>query len=388
MSWKTLKNGENTSVFIIDCLFYGFTQQNIKKFLDLDFTFKKLLKLNEILYFDIEEYNQFIVLLTKKTSTLKLNKLYLKYDALLKRLNIKLKTLLKSNLKTKSTPVLDKLFIELIDDYKDIIFYYFILIIHSEYLKSELSNQLKITLKKGNDEMIEDHIACIYNNLSTYQEKQKKELLSIAFDFSKDSRLVKQITKKTEQLVEQIKKFRKIYTRIKNHSQQYCWINTDINKYGTYDVLEVVKQLKSLAAENPNAQLLSMKEFLVKNKNDYNAIIKSFKNSKNVLRLIKNLEELENKKNNTIAQFLQFQYNINLFFDEIAARHGLTYREMISLTYREIVGFIKLNLLNKDILRNRENEYAVIIEENKLKVLTGYNVQKLKESLTNEDFAF
>src|SRR3989338_9950402 len=153
MSWKTLKNGENTSVFIIDCLFYGFTQQNIKKFLDLDFTFKKLLKLNEILYFDIEEYNQFIVLLTKKTSTLKLNKLYLKYDALLKRLNIKLKTLLKTNLKTKSTPVLDKLFIELIDDYKDIIFYYFILIIHSEYLKSELSNQLKITLKKGNDEM-------------------------------------------------------------------------------------------------------------------------------------------------------------------------------------------------------------------------------------------
>ncbi|MBI5392624.1 hypothetical protein HZA96_02030 [Candidatus Woesearchaeota archaeon] len=388
MSWKTVKHGENVPVFIVDTLYYSFTQQNIKKQLDIDFTFKRLLKLNEVLYFDTDEYNQFIALFALKLSTTKLNKCYLKYDTLLKKLNNKLKNLLRGNIKTKSTIVLDKLFIEIMDDYKDLLFYCFVLYIHSEQLTNDLVIQLKNHLKKNKEDLTYAYVACIYKNVPSYQEKQKKELLAIALDLSKDARLMKQITKKSEQFIEQIKKFRKIYAKIKTHLQQYSWINTDIGKYGTYDISEVVKQLKLLVVDNPNAQLISLKEGSLKNKNEYNTLIKNLKSSKNILKIIKNAEEFEDKKNSALMQLLQLQYSLKIFLEEIGARHELTFNELISLTYREIIGLIKLNLLNKDILRNRENEYAIIVEENKLKVLTAYNVQKLKESLTNEDFVF
>ncbi len=389
MSWRSIKFGEHLPVFTVDCLWQSFSQQQMKQVIENEFRFKKMLKLNGLLYLDSEEYNKLKDILKEQINDGTTKKIMNNYSEKIKRLLIKKKSLTNANIKTKSTPYLDQLFIDTIEEYISILSYFYILQMNDEVYRLELKKALEkeLTKKKKQELNLVHSIEIIKQQINNPIYKEKKQLLTIAELITKDERLVKLFLKKEDQIIEQIKRFRKIYTLIKKHNTQYCWINTNVSHSKEYDFDQIIKALKEILLENPQKKSELLKQETELHKKEYNEIKNYFKASKNIIKMIKEFEIFEDKKIQLQQMYYQLQYYLRLFLEEIAKRHNLTYHELTYLTYREILGSIKLNLLNKDIIKNRENDHAIIIEEgNKLKILTGFNILKLKESLNNDDF--
>lgn len=163
---------------------------------------------------------------------------------------------------------------------------------------------------------------------------------------------------------------------ITEHVKEYEWLNARYGEETSYTVQEAQKKLETIHKD----------EFLT-----------HWEQEKNITRkAISYAKELLGKEQEVFVDFMQFivYYRTQrtdimnkagyLFIPQlkrIASEVGLTYKELLHVTYEEL---ISNNLPSKEIIDQRMKDFAMVLEDNTIKCVIGDECEQIRQHLKSE----
>ncbi|MBI3032598.1 hypothetical protein HYY69_03925 [Candidatus Woesearchaeota archaeon] len=383
MPWKkTITRGDHP-VLLVDAIVSGMSEYALRKLLNLEFGFKRYKRVSGASFLDEEEFN---VLVSKFKEKIALDKHYLSelsnnYVKTAKHLVAKAKTFHGLTTKGKSSDQVNQAFIEFMEEYNQSTFFFYVPLFLEVILESEINEELSKHLKKRRKDLSVDHVLkqLTFPMKESLRKKHELDILAIAKQISENDVLKKEFTKRNELIIASLKRYRKLQSLIKQHKEEYAWINTYLFQVKEYSFDEIVKEIKDALKENPSQRLAEHKMNMSKQLQEYNLLVKALKISPSLLEKIKLVQEWNYLRSYRVDLYAMIHYYVYPLFQAVAVNLGLTYDELLQLTYKEIVGIMKFGLLNRQVLESRKEGHGWLMDEGKIKICTGFKLDEIKE---------
>lgn len=241
-----------------------------------------------------------------------------------------------------------------------------------------------IILNKFYPDLLTEIIAKkIPNNL----EKQNKVLkILFSLDKASDTRQEKKSILEITGLAEKHDlKSEKMQKMIKVHCENFGHLGFYYYWGNLFTKTDIIKRLIVLMKKNLGKDLADLKEQeLVKAKTQ--KIIKELNLDKNTQLIIKTIKDWGYAANHFDETYDYLVCKMNSFLKEICKRSGITWNQLASMRYEEIILSLEKGKVNpkfKKELTDRYHNHALIFANDRIKVLTG---KKLKEYYKKEKF--
>ncbi len=383
MPWKkTITRGEHP-VLLVDALVTGMSEYALRKLLNLDFGIKKYKRVSGASFLDEEEFNVLVAKLKEKISQDKnyLSELAANYLKTAKHLVAKAKGLPNFASKGKSSQQVNQLFIEFMEEYNQSTFFFYVPLFLEAILEDEVKEALIQHFKKRRKDISVDHVLkqLTIPVKESLRKKNELDVLLIAKQISENEQLKKVFTKRTDLILTSLKKYRKLQGLIKKHMDEYAWINTYLFQVRDTSFDDLIKEIKDALRDDPSKKLLDIKTQRAKQTQEGNNLIQELKIPPQIINKIKLIQEWNYLRSYRVDLYSMIHYYAHPLFQAVAVNLGLTYEELLQLTYKEIVGIMKFGLLNRDVLASRKEGHGWLMEDGKIKVCTGFRLEEIKE---------
>lgn len=245
--------------------------------------------------------------------------------------------------------------------------------IMTEILQKELKDRFKFGA-------IEEIVIPIKDN---FVAQEIRDILKITVEIQKNQKLETVVLRgPVVKAKSTLLKHKKISLMINRHIKKYGWLPTmsyigELMSFGS-----VLDRLKTLIKEDCKKKLENTR---LRKKNDeekLKKLIKKFGISGDLLKLIKVVRQFLHLRFYRIDVFFVAHYQMIPFYREMAKRLGISYGEILYLNYKEILeGLDKGLIINKKEIKRRQQQYAFVLVNGRLKVYSG----KAVDSLLKED---
>jgi phosphohistidine swiveling domain-containing protein len=251
---------------------------------------------------------------------------------------------------------------------------------HPFYFEYSIKKILKEKIKGLKDE----DLAMIFSPSKRLTAGEEKiEILKISLEISKNKKLKKLFlemgmrkvlkekywTKKINHLKEKFSFLGKTFFAGEPLSLEYYF--NQIKEFLMMDKKEIEKRLKEIKEAGKRIR---------KKKKE---ILKKYRiKDKRILNLIKIAEEVSFYRNWRLEITNKSIFLSLSLFNEIARRLGITYKDLVQLTFEEILSSLKKGKISKKLKTQidfRKKGFGVFMVKNKLKILTERNLEKLKK---------
>jgi phosphoenolpyruvate synthase/pyruvate phosphate dikinase len=216
-------------------------------------------------------------------------------------------------------------------------------------------------------------------------EEEKIKILNFALEISKNRKFKKLFLKndikeilKNHYLAEKIKSLKEKYSFLgkmffsgEPFSLEYYFDQiSDCLKMGEKDIKTKLKETKEARKQNTKKKKEIIRKYNVKDKK--------------ILGLIKLASEISFYRNWRLEIANKSIFFVLPLLNEIAKRLKITYQDLIQLTPKEIICCLKEGMISKkfkNLIASRKKGFAVIEVKNKVKILTGKDLEKIKNKL-------
>jgi phosphohistidine swiveling domain-containing protein len=190
------------------------------------------------------------------------------------------------------------------------------------------------------------------------------------FTFQAKEELIKLALK-----IKNVKNIPKFKKQIQNYQNKFRFIKSWIYIYHPYTKEEIIREIKNLLKRGPRKELENLKIRDDLAKKNYQTAIREIKPDKEITNLINLLSEYCFWHTHKMEMITQINYELYPLFKEIGKRYGLSYDEVIELTPEEIEN----GKFDKKEITKRKKANGVLIENERLTIVTGKDIEKLKE---------
>ncbi|HUW21332.1 MAG TPA: PEP-utilizing enzyme [Candidatus Bathyarchaeia archaeon] len=165
--------------------------------------------------------------------------------------------------------------------------------------------------------------------------------------------------------------------KIKAYLKRFAWMSSIayLGKFQTKE--EVLKKAENLIKENPEKRLKETKRIKEETRESYQEAFKQIEESPRLTDLIDLGREFIYLQTYRLDVFFLAHYHVYPLLKTIAQRLGLQGKELVYFTGDEIIDLLRAkSKVNKEEVKNRMTNYALIEENGKYTLLSGKRVKK------------
>lgn len=237
------------------------------------------------------------------------------------------------------------------------------------------------------DGVLKNEITKLFDDELEIKEKDKQDILLSKLVIPKKKSF---FVEETESLLNMALKLQRnpkagINEDIKKHLDKFAWTSSISYLGDFHEEQDIKRRVKELVKENPEERIKEQKLIRKKTQTDFKESYKKIEKSKKTLNLIDFAREFIYLLTYRLDVFFVAHYYIFPLFKEIGIRFGFSVDNLVYLTGDEIKGLldgskeIKINEI-----KNRKKNYALILEDGKWQLLSGFKVKKVKQHTVKE----
>jgi phosphohistidine swiveling domain-containing protein len=174
------------------------------------------------------------------------------------------------------------------------------------------------------------------------------------------------------------------------HARKYCWLPCYVEDIPPFDGAHFLEEAKKMAADFDAArELETMSGKVFEARERFRELKRELGNNQRLLYLVEAMNEISWFRDERDQYRRMFYFYGSSLFKEIAARAGLSLRDVCMLSFQEIQDFLlHKKILSRKELAERRKGYAVVFEAGELRVLTGVAQEKLREQILGKEKEF
>lgn len=245
-----------------------------------------------------------------------------------------------------------------------------------------LTNELMSQLYKISNNVEDDFINLATLTQETYITERQKKSLNIASEIYRNKGLRQIFAKKRAQ---EIKKLlpTSLEQRIKRVYKQYKWMGTQFLLGKMLEIEDFIEEVKFMVEKNPIKALRRLDIERTHAIKEFHKTVKRLKIKGYLLRLVQELKKASFQRTEELKYSITGEYYFILFLKEVAKRLGLTFGQIIYMTSEEIESYLKLKKRVrqplKKVISSRRKEYALLLLNGKRYVLTGKEINQIRD---------
>lgn len=172
---------------------------------------------------------------------------------------------------------------------------------------------------------------------------------------------------------------------IKEYLEKYAWM-TSIAYLGKFQTKQgAVKKINELLKENLKKRLINIDRIKKETSENYQEAFNQIKKSQRLVELIKLAQEFIYLQTYRFDIFSLAHFYTHPLLERIGKRFNLKVEELVYLTGNEVIDLLKGKIrVNKEEIKNRIDNFALILQNNKYILLSGSQVKKAIQKVIKE----
>jgi len=214
--------------------------------------------------------------------------------------------------------------------------------------------------------------------------KEKEDLLKLAINIKKKE-LDGLFKGEAKDIKKSLLEHKELLKKIDEHKDKYAWTGIRFLSGNPLEIDDFIIKLREILKKKPEEELRKLEDLRKKEVNEFENAIRELNPNKEFSQLIEFIKETVFLRTNRLESINKGNYYARPLLEEIAKQMNFTYDNVTYLFPNEINAFLEKNKSpDIDGIKERQEGYALIEEEEGTKLYVGRELEKIKKEIEKE----